>query len=240
MAIEMYSFTSKIRYSETDEENVLKLHNVVNYLQDCSTFQSESIGMGLEHLKSMHRVWVLNSWQIDIRNWDELKVGKEIQVGTWMCDYNGVLARRNFIMNDKEGNRVVNANSVWVLLDTDTLRPVRIKEEDVANYQQEEPLEMECLGRKIVLPEHLQEQAPFPVRKYHLDSNHHVNNSSYFLMAEELVPEGVRPRIMRAEYRKSALLHDMIHPAVGETKTGYVAALNDGDGKPFAIIELLL
>ena len=37
----MYTFGSRIRYSETDEYGKLTLTGIMNYLQDCSTFQSE-------------------------------------------------------------------------------------------------------------------------------------------------------------------------------------------------------
>ena len=46
----MYTFDSRIRYSETDETGALSLLGVINYLQDCSTFQSEDIGLGVEYL----------------------------------------------------------------------------------------------------------------------------------------------------------------------------------------------
>ena len=44
----MYTFDSRIRYSETDETGALSLLGVINYMQDCSTFQSEDIGLGAE------------------------------------------------------------------------------------------------------------------------------------------------------------------------------------------------
>ena len=41
----MYTFDSRIRYSETDETGALSLLGVINYMQDCSTFQSEDIDL---------------------------------------------------------------------------------------------------------------------------------------------------------------------------------------------------
>ena len=45
----MYCFDSRVRYSETDERGRLSLTGILNYLQDCSTFQSEDLGMGIEY-----------------------------------------------------------------------------------------------------------------------------------------------------------------------------------------------
>ena len=43
----MYTFDSRIRYSETDSEGKLTMASIINYFQDCSTFQSEDLGLGV-------------------------------------------------------------------------------------------------------------------------------------------------------------------------------------------------
>ena len=42
----MYSFESKVRYSEVGEDTRMTLYSVLNYFQDCSVFHSESVGRG--------------------------------------------------------------------------------------------------------------------------------------------------------------------------------------------------
>ena len=51
----MYSFDSRVRYSEVDEDRKLSLTGVINYMQDCSTFQSEDLNMGIDYLAEKHR-----------------------------------------------------------------------------------------------------------------------------------------------------------------------------------------
>ena len=41
-----YQWKQRIRYSEVDGERKLTIPNLVNYFQDCSTFQSEELGVG--------------------------------------------------------------------------------------------------------------------------------------------------------------------------------------------------
>ena len=48
----MYTFDSRVRFSEVDHTELLTLPGLVNYFQDCSTFQSEDIGYGVEELQS--------------------------------------------------------------------------------------------------------------------------------------------------------------------------------------------
>ena len=81
----MYTFGSRIRYSETDEYGKLTLTGIMNYLQDCSTFQSEDIGLGISYLTEHHQAWWLSSWQIVIDRYPAL--GEEVVIGTWPVSY---------------------------------------------------------------------------------------------------------------------------------------------------------
>lgn len=54
----MYTFTSRVRFSETDENGKLSLAGIMNYLQDCSVFHSEDVGNGTDVLKKRDRVWL--------------------------------------------------------------------------------------------------------------------------------------------------------------------------------------
>ena len=69
----MYQFDSRVRYSETDEQGRLSVTGILNYLQDCSTLQSEDIGLGIEYLKKTRHAWWLSSWQIIIDRYPVLE-----------------------------------------------------------------------------------------------------------------------------------------------------------------------
>lgn len=68
----MYSFDSRVRYSETDETGNLTVLGIINYMQDCSTFHSEEAGVGVQVLESRRRAWMLSSWQILIDRYPRL------------------------------------------------------------------------------------------------------------------------------------------------------------------------
>ena len=42
----MYSFNSRVRYSEVNSEKELTLPSLLDYLQDCCMFESEDFGVG--------------------------------------------------------------------------------------------------------------------------------------------------------------------------------------------------
>ena len=89
-----YTFESRIRFSEADHTEKITLPGIINYFQDCSIFQSESIGLGLDYLSEKKRAWVLSSWQVEVERYPRL--GEEIRVSTWATDFKGILGSRNF------------------------------------------------------------------------------------------------------------------------------------------------
>lgn len=230
-----YTIKSRVRFSEIDHTRRMTLPAIINYFQDSSIFQSESIGYGLEFLEKKKRAWVLSAWQIVINRYP--KLGEEISVSTWACGFKGVCGDRNFCMKDAKGKITACANSLWVYMDIQRGRPAKPETEEIKSYGVSEPLAMETAPRKIALLENMTESPSFPVRKYHIDTNEHVNNCQYIQMAEELY-EGEQPiRQVRAEYKKSAVYKDIIVPKVGREAKRTVVELCGVKGQAFAVVE---
>lgn len=231
----MYKFQSKVRFSEIDENKKLSIASVVDYFQDTSTMQSEELGAGMDYLQSLGQVWVMSYWQIAVDRYPELN--ERISVGTFPYDFKSFMGLRNFFLEDASGEMVIKANSIWTLMDLNAGRPVKPSADMLSKYQLEPKLDMEYAARKI-FPEGDAERMPeFLVTRQHLDSNHHVNNGQYIHMAMEYLPEGFEVRQMRAEYRKSALLHDRMIPEVYKQDDVVWVSLNHEEGQPFTIIE---
>ena len=231
----MYTWNSRVRFSEIGEDKRLTLDSILNYFQDSSTFHSEDIGNGMEVVEGLHRVWVLSSWQIVVEEYP--KIGEFIKLGTWPYDFNRFFGGRNFIMYAEDGRVLAYANSLWTYLDSDTGRPARIEKEVEEKYILEPKYDMEYADRKIVLPKEMEVKNSFPVEVYHLDTNHHVNNGQYVKMAGAYLPHGFEIAQMRAEYKKSAVLGDMICPRVSVGEGKIVVSLDDETGKAFAVVE---
>lgn len=231
----MYSFNSRVRYSEVDKYQRLDLTSIINYFQDCSTFHSEEIGNGISFLTKKNRAWLLNGWQIVIHRIPSL--GEEITVSTWPYDFKAMYGYRNFLLSDHKGEVLAFANSIWVYMDTLTHRPVKLQREDQERFILEPPFQMEYAPRKIDLPDALDTFSSFQVVRSNIDTNDHVNNGQYIKMAEEFIPEGLSITGLRAEYRMSAVLGDTIIPMVNHTGNIYTVVLANKDKVPFTIIE---
>jgi len=208
----MYNFISRVRFSEVGADEKMTLEALLDYFQDCSTFHSEDIGVGINYLKEVGMVWVLSSWQIVIYRYP--KLCENITVGTFPYDFKGAIGYRNFFMKDESGNMLAVANSVWTLLDVEKMFPVKPTALMIEKYLIEEKMDMEYAPRKIVMAEKGVEQEYIIVKKHQIDTNHHVNNGQYVRMAMGFLPEKYQIHQMRAEYRKSAMLNDIIVPTV--------------------------
>lgn len=234
----IYEFDSRVRYSEIDHRGTMTLPALINYFQDSSTFHSEELGLGMGRLKVEKKAWVLSYWQVIVERYP--KFGEEITVGTFATEFKGLYGNRNFYMKDSSGTRTACANSIWVFMDLEKGRPARPTAEHIDPYGTCQPLDMPYEGRKIALPERSEDEEPFPVRKYHIDTNEHVNNCQYVQMALEMVPGDIRVRQLRVDYKKSAVLGDMIYPKLTAEQERTVVELCDADGKPYAIVEFKL
>lgn len=230
-----YGFESRVRYSEMDAERRLTRTALADYFQDSSTFQSEDCGNGLEQLRSRGRAWMILSWQIEIARRPSL--GEKIITKTWPHGFKAFYGYRNYAMYSETGETLAKANSVWVFIDTETGHPARLIPEMVAAYELEPPLDMGEYSRKIRTPEGMTRMEPLTVCRYHLDVNRHVNNGQYIRMAEEYLPAGFEPGLLRVEYRQQARLHDTIVPMVHTQEDTVVVSLCDEQEKPYAIVE---
>ena len=62
----MYEMKIQVRYSEVDQSGVVRLHQILEYFQDCGMFQSEELGLGVEEDQKNHRAWYLIAWNVKI------------------------------------------------------------------------------------------------------------------------------------------------------------------------------
>ena len=243
----MYTFQTRVRYSEVDLQRRMALSAVVNCFQDCSNFHSQDLGVGIDYLTDRKRVWLLSAWQIELVR--PPRLFDRITVGTWPYAFRGLYGYRNFIIyNEDCGHETAAyANSIWFLTDTETGLPARITPEDSEAYPLEEAYPMDYAPRKIVLPVPgaldpgytVQRLPEMRVTRMLLDTNNHVNNGQYVRLAESLLPEGFPVCGMRAEYRRAAVLGDVIFPVMylAEGQDTCYVSLNDAAGRPYAVVS---
>lgn len=222
----------RVRFSEVDEFGYLRCENIVNYFQDCSTFQSEDLGVGVDYLKERGIAWVVTSWQVEILKYP--KLGDRIKIGTFAYEFKSFLGNRNFYMLDESGDYIAKASSVWILLNTTTGRPEKANDEQKTKYGTEERLEMDYKHRKISIPDDMKRLDEIEVTEHLLDVNHHVNNGQYIRIAAKCIEGMERPKSLRVEYKNQARLSDIIIPYTN----GEIVDLRGLDGSSYCVIEV--
>ena len=230
----MYQLKSKVRYSEANAKAKLTYHALLNYLQDSSTLHSEELGASGPQLLEQNMAWILSFWQICI---EEMPMcSEDISVKTWPYSTRGLFGLRNFCVENAKEEQIVKANSIWVLINPNTGRPVRITDEISSHYPDEPKLEMDYCDRKIAIPESYVEMPAITVPKYFIDTNQHMNNAKYVMVAEEYLPEGFQVKEIRVEYKKAAVLGDLIVPRVTIEENVATIVLVDAEGTVYATV----
>lgn len=220
----MYSFASRVRYSEADESGTLSIAAMLNYLQDCSLFQSESLGVGVAHAQRARRRWLLAAWEVEIAALPRFM--EDIVVSTWATGFESLYARRNFTIARSDGTDLVRADSRWFMYDDELARPIRPPAEEIEPYrgdlEADEPLSMPPMHRRIRVEGPGEALSPLTVSAAHIDTNHHVNNAQYVAMALGALPEGTGARVRRldVQYCTAARLGDTVIPVVHASEDG--------------------
>lgn len=230
-----FEYSWYVRYSEVGHHGLMTLPALVNAFQDCSTFQSEVLGVGMEWLKREHRAWFLTHWQIVVDRYPALC--EHVSVGTFATSFRGVTGRRNFYLKGADGSLIARADSTWAFLDLASGRLAKPDERHVSPYGSHEPLPMPHEGRRVNVPEQLDRRGPLVVGRGLIDTNEHVNNCQYIQIALDQLSREVLPSRLRVDYRRAAVLGDTLYPAVGQLDGNTVVSLADESGSPYAVVE---
>lgn len=235
----MYTYDFRVGFSQSDVDHKMTMTAIIDAFQDCSCFQSDELGVGFEYLEPRNLVWVLNYWDVDIVR--QPMYGEKITVGTFPYEFNGFMGCRNFFLRDAD-DYVVKANSIWVLMDWNNQRIVKASDDIVSKYTIEDRLDMDYKSRKVAVPKDVagDEREMIVVGQQHLDSNGHVNNGQFIKIAMSQMIDKTEIVKLRAEYKAQAHLGDEIYPVVYTRDNSYTIALNDREGKPYTVVELIV
>lgn len=175
-----------IRFNDIDYRQRLLITSIVEYFGDIATKHSESLGNGLEYLKQHKMAWVIYKWDINVIRYPNY--GEKLTVRTWPYSFRKYYAYRQYDILDANGVTVCTANSLWLLIDTDKRKPMRISDHIYETYGLDKGNTTQLNFEKLQLPERVDSQKQFSVRYSDIDSNRHVNNSKYVGWSIETIP----------------------------------------------------
>lgn len=200
-----------IPYYDCNKFGDVRPISLLRYLGEASSLHSDDIGMGLEECKKMNYSWILYRWKVNMESYPKAK--DKIIIETWTSSFNKFYAYREFIVYDEGMNEIGRARTLWIFMDTEKKRPIRIPKEFDGIYNIIEDRVFEGFWD---LEEELEveESVDFHVRKSDIDYNEHVNNSNYLAWIMEIVDEEVQENYYLREfeimYKKETLYPETI------------------------------
>lgn len=233
---DMYTFETMISYSAVDRNGNLPLYGILNLLQDCTNMQSSSIGMGVEHMKQVNKGWILVSYKISLKK--KLRYGEKVRVGTAASSFSSFYGDRKFKIESLDGEKLVEADSIWVLMDMETRHPIRVSEEERKGYVIEEGINDLKADRKIKFSSEREKVGEFKVLKTYIDNNGHMNNADYLRVAAEFVPADFEYHEVDIIYNKEAMEGEMMTTYLHREENVIEITFEDKDENILAKVRL--
>ena len=117
-------FTLKLKVSKEDIDTLHHVNNLV-YVKWMDDIATKHYAFLTKDNPLSQYVWVVTRHEIDYKN--QAILGDEITVKTWVGETKGITSVR-FMEFYKENTLLVQAKTTWVMLDSKTLKPTRIRE----------------------------------------------------------------------------------------------------------------
>jgi len=198
-----------------------RLTTMANYFQEMAYHHANQLGFGYKDMNERHTLWVLSRMRIRIKRypvWDD-----RVSVETWHKGMDRIFGLRDFRVKDMEGKVLGVASSAWLILDSQTRRPVR-PDTDVLHKGRGEDSVFDDKLDKIQLPDQMNEIAHRQVQFSDLDIVGHVNNVKYMewcidgIMSGEFMEREIRE--LEINFMHEAMLGDSIGLSVNEASGG--------------------
>jgi len=230
----LYRLKEKIKYSEVNSWESMTFAALADYMQDCARIQSDAIE---KNMSNDGGTWIVASMEVVVNRMP--KLSENVSIETWPSLFKGFSQKRSFCMFDENEEKIVFANSNWIYVDKETKKPVAMPKELVEIYAQEiyPVVDYAWSNTKIQTEGVPKSVKPIEVMPFFIDCNKHMNNGKYVMLAEGLLKEGIEVSKMRVEYRKQALLGDVLYPIMYEEPERITIVFQDIDKIPFAIVQ---
>ncbi len=234
----MYQMDIQVRYSETGRFGKVRPHQILEYFQDCGTFQSISLGFGLrgDLDDESGRTWYLLAWDVHIKRYPE--ICEKITVITEPYKMRGFYGYRRYRILSENQEVIADADSLWIFMDLEKNIPVKIPDYLTRGYIPEKVDQTIRVKRKLSADGEWKEAETITVSRIYLDSNMHVNNANYVLWAEDLLPEGYEVKEVKVDYRQSTFLNDSIHVYTIKEEDKWRIKFENQKGVLAALVEM--
>lgn len=192
--------SGKIRHHECDAEGFLKLHGLLDRLQDAAAEHAQILNVGMDELTEMKLIWVLSRLKLRLDRIPEL--GETLGVRTYPSGVQRIFAHRCYelLVNSK---RIGCAGSFWLPVNTSSGRPVNARK-----VLPPEIMELPDVEKFFPEMDNLElPQTDFCAEKQvgagDIDLNRHLNNAVYARFVSDILGEKLQkmaPQIKEIQF----------------------------------------
>lgn len=240
MKVDKISLEYHIRSYECDRNGTLRIVTLMNIFQDIADTHASRLGIGIEHCLAHGLAWVGANYHIKINRMP--KWHEKIIVTSWPAVEKKLGAVRDYMIRDEQGNTIVAASSLWILIDYARKRPVSLRD-NLPEYNVVPERALESDFAKIEDVSRCDCRVRFAVRYDDIDVNQHVNNAVYPLWASEATEKEFRlrhaPAEMEIAFKKEGLYGEEIEVC---TQSGALNSLHSikalSDGRELAKVKI--
>ena len=180
---------------------------ICNLLQEVAGEHAQLHHLGYEDMQHKGQFWVLNRLRVKVTNYPDWK--STVELRTWVNSMKGPFSYRNFSMYNEQGQVLLAACSLWVLMDAESRRPVRILKYSLPVLENAaslcgQPEKLKPLNDSILIATH-------KVKPSDLDMVGHVNNVKYLeWMLDALDGEFDKVKMIDVNYLQESFINDEV------------------------------
>lgn len=202
----------RVESFDIDAAGRLRPQALFAYLLNGAWNHASGTPYGHEELTARGLFWVLTKVQILVRRapgW-----GERILLETWSKEAVRLSALRDYAVSSEQGEKLVSATTVWMILDHATGRPQRFSQAPEGFPWRAGRDELETSLRKVPEVTDGAPAAQFRVRYSDIDVNRHVNSARYLQWMVDSHPhdflEASEPRAIEISFLGQALPDDEV------------------------------
>ena len=225
----IYRQDFRLLSSEVDMSRTIRLSTLFTRLQEVAIAHTIELGVTREKTLDLGLLWAVTQYNVRFHRLPEYD--ETVSLLSWPGKTMHLYFPRYFRLVDTKGKVLLEASSLWVLIDEKTRGIVFPEAHDI--YIKEI-----VTGNELSLPGRLRkaetdERTSFTVPYSCIDLNGHMNNARYYDLALDLMPEELRRLRIReliAEHIGEAQLGDVL--SVGCAASDHSFYICGEKGKP--------
>ncbi len=179
----------RVRSYETDPLGRLQIPILCKLLQEVATTHASLLGVAVEILFERGTAWVLSRLHLTLERWP--RGDDEITIETWPEAMSRLLVERCFSLFSEEGQQVGTVSTLWLMLDLERRRPIRLPGGVWDRFDEYEIGTKPTKSATLMVPDPPDRELAFTVRRSDVDLAAHANNTSFVEWAVEAVPDRV-------------------------------------------------